>query len=332
MATERPSTSSLAAPPTIAPLPEGDGRPFWSVMIPVYNAPEAYLRETLRSVLGQAPDVGQMQIEVVDNCSTEGDPEAVVREVGGDRVRFHRQPENLGMVENFNSCIRRATGRWVHILHGDDAVRPGFYAGLRVGIEVNPEVGAAACRIIYIDEDGHWTGLSELEARTRGVLDGAFATRQLIDQRLQFAGIVVRRSVYERVGGFLSLFVHCLDWDMWKRVALCTPIYYEPEPLACYRMHSGADSSRLYRTGANVVDERRSIDVTCSAFPSAEAKRLRRAARKAAGMRAARRARALWKIGHRLAAWRQAAEALRCSFAPAVVARTVYFVVRTIVR
>lgn len=322
----------MTDPPRIKPLPEGVVRPFWSVMIPIYNAPESYLRETLQSILEQDPGAEVMEIEVVDNCTTNGDPERLVREIGGGRVKFHRQSENLGMVGNFNSCIDRATGHWVHILHGDDMVRPGFYARLKQGIETNPDVGAAACRIIYTDDDGHWIGLAELEARAPGILDEEFPIRQLLDQRIQFAGIVVRRSVYEEVGGFLSAFFHCLDWDMWKRISLHTPIFYDPEPLACYRMHAGADSSRLFRTGENVADERRSIDLSCAALPSGEAERLRRAAHKAAGMRAARRARALWKLGQRAAAWRQASEALRCSLAPAVVARAAYFVVRTVVR
>ncbi len=322
----------MTDPPRIEPLPQGTVRPFWSVMIPIYNAPEHYLRETLQSVLSQDPGPGEMQIEVVDNCSTEGDPERLVREIGGGRVKFHRHAENLGMVGNFNSCIRRASGHWVHILHGDDTVRPGFYERLRQGIDEHPEVGAAACRVIYIDEDGHWTAVSDLEARKPGILDEGFAVRQLLDQRIQFACIAVRRSVYEEIGGFLSVFFHCLDWDMWKRISLYAPIFYDPQPLACYRVHAGADSSRLFRTGENMVDERRSIDLSCAALPPGDAERMRRAANRAAGVRAARRARQLWKSGQRVAAWRQASEALRCSLAPAVVARTVYFVLRTVVR
>ena len=42
-------------------------RPFWSVMIPTYNARADYLEETLNSVLQQDPGPGQMKIEVVDS-------------------------------------------------------------------------------------------------------------------------------------------------------------------------------------------------------------------------------------------------------------------------
>src|SRR5215470_11545792 len=71
----------------VLPVPDGTTRPLWSVMIPTYNCAK-YLRETLTSVLAQDPGAEQMQIDVVDDCSTEDDPEAVVRELGS-RVVFH---------------------------------------------------------------------------------------------------------------------------------------------------------------------------------------------------------------------------------------------------
>ena len=153
-------------PPPISPLPPLAERPFWSVMIPIYNCREDYLRETLGSVLRQDPGAADMQIEVLDNCSTLGDPEAVIREMGGGRIAFHRQTHNLGIAGNFNACIERARGHWVHILHGDDTVRPDFYSRARAGVTAHPEVAAALCRIIYMDEDSQWTGLTELESRT----------------------------------------------------------------------------------------------------------------------------------------------------------------------
>ncbi|HKU97895.1 MAG TPA: glycosyltransferase [Vineibacter sp.] len=318
--------------PTIAALPDGTTRPFWSVMIPIYNCPEDYLRETLESVLCQDPGAEEMQIEVVDNCSTTGDPEALVRELGGGRVRFYRQPANLGIVENFNTCIRRAQGHWVHILHGDDTVRPGFYARARQGIAANPDVGAALCRIIYTNEHSQWTGITDAEARTPGVLGEDFAARQMVDQLIQFVAFAVHRSTYEELGGFRASLAHCLDWDMWKRIALHKRIFYEPEPLACYRLHAAADSSRLMRTGENVADERRSIDISCASLPPDQGRRIRYAARKAAAVRALRRAQRLWRNGDRATAWRQLTEALRCSRALPVLARTAYFFVRVVLR
>lgn len=292
----------------------------WSVMIPAYNYAH-YMRGTLRSVLDQDPGPAAMQIEVVDDCSTRDDPAAVTREIGGARIGFYRQPRNLGIVGNFNDCIRHAHGEWVHILHGDDLLRPGFYARAEQAIRAHPEIGAWACRVIYMDEDGHWTGLSELDARTPQVLGADFIARLLVEQRLYFVSLLVRRSVYEQLGGFRPELPLCLDWDMWKRVALHTPIFYDPEPLACFRLHPVSAYASSVRTGQSVADERRAIAIADTYVPAAHAARIRRAASKAAAIRAVRTALKQWRLGHHAAAVRVMHEALRCSLAPEVLAR-----------
>ena len=119
--------------PAIRPLPRDCKRPFWSVMIPNYNSTR-YLKQTLESILVQDPGAEEMQIEIVDNCSTEDDPGRIVAEMGvGDRVQVFRRAEHVGMSANWNTCIERARGQWVHILHSDDTVVVGFYDSLRRG-------------------------------------------------------------------------------------------------------------------------------------------------------------------------------------------------------
>lgn len=313
------SVSSLAksTPPQIFPVSERTARPLLSVMIPTYNCAH-FLRETLESVLAQDPGAEEMEIEVVDDCSTQDDPEAVVHELGRGRVRFYRQPHNTGPIGNFNTCARRSRGHWVHILHGDDTVRTGFYARMRAGIESQPDIGAVVFRYIYMFEDGHWQHLSELESRTPCILGDEFVQRMMLTNEIMFPSMVVKRSVYETLGGFRSELVHCADWDMWLRTVLHYPVYYDPEPLACYRIHAGADTARLVSTGENVRDERRFAQVLRTYVPPERASAVHRRARKAAAIRAIRRAQDLWRAGHRSTALVQLREAVLSSASPSV--------------
>lgn len=316
--------------PVIGPVEESGPRPLWSVMIPVYNCAH-YLRETLQSVLVQDPGPETMEIGVVDNCSTKDDPEAVVNEMGAGRIRFFRQPTNVGAIENFNSCVRFARGEWVHILHGDDYVRPGFYARAQQAVMAHPDLSAVAFRVIYTDSHGAWLGLSDLEAPVPRVLGPDFVARQLIAQRFQFVGMLVRRSAYEELGGFRAELKHCADWDMWNRLAVRKKIFYDPEPLACYRHHEGADSAQMFRTGENVVDERHSIELSRTYLNSPQANRIYRNAMKQAAIRAARRVRKYWKMGERAVAFKQLKQAMLCSMAPAVIGRLALFAALMIV-
>lgn len=188
--------------PAINQVPEEVNRPFWSVMIPTYNCAN-FLVETLKSVLAQDPGSDIMQIEVVDDFSTKDDPEAVVRELGKGRVSFFRQPKNGGPIPNFNTCIQRAKGHWLHILHGDDMVLPGFYSTLQKSLEKEPTVGAAFCRHIFVDENGQWQWLSALERETPGILPN-WIEKIAIGQRIETPSIVVKRQVYEKLGDLIS--------------------------------------------------------------------------------------------------------------------------------
>src|SRR4051812_16972297 len=92
-----------AAPPVIKPVAGTDPRPLFSVMIPSYNCLQ-YLRRTIESVLVQDIGVEKMQIEVVDDCSSDGDVQKLVEEVGAGRVQFYQQPQNRGSLRNFETC------------------------------------------------------------------------------------------------------------------------------------------------------------------------------------------------------------------------------------
>jgi glycosyltransferase involved in cell wall biosynthesis len=250
----------MTAPPPIGPANASD-RPFWSVMIPTYNG-DPRLASALRSVLAQAPGPGDMQVEVVDDHSTRGDPRALVERIGGRRVGFFQQPTNVGHSANFNTCIRRARGEVVHILHDDDAVRPGFYQRLESALRDRPEVGAAFTRNIYADPDGHWRSFSPVERPTPGIVDD-WLYRIASGQRTTTPAVVVRRSTYEAIGGFdESVTVGGEDWEMWVRIASRFAVWFEPEPLAVYQMNrSGSLTGAAQGTVGLARDMLRMVDV-----------------------------------------------------------------------
>ena len=83
---------------------------------------------------------------MVDDCSPEGDVAALVKSVAGDRVTFVRNERNLGMAGCWNKCVQIARGRWVHLLHQDDYLNPGFYERLEQAEKQHPDVDLLATR------------------------------------------------------------------------------------------------------------------------------------------------------------------------------------------
>ena len=261
---------------TISPVPEGTDRPVWSVMIPTYNC-AGYLQETLVHVLAQAPGPELMQIEVIDDCSTADDPATVVEEVGNGRVGFYRQPENVGHIKNFETCLQRSRGKLIHLLHGDDYVMEGFYNRMQRAFKQSPNIGAAFCRQIFMDEQGHWRDFSPLEQMESGLLNNRLQ-RLAVEQRIMTPSIVVRREVYEELGGFDNRLICSEDWEMWVRIAACYPIWYEVEPLAVYRMHSASNTGCHVRNGEERRYTRKAIEIFKSYLPHESADRLARRA------------------------------------------------------
>ncbi len=264
--------------PAIEPVANNAPRPFWSVMIPTFNPDPAYLAQTLDAVLAQDPGPTEMEVVVVDDCSTRFHPRDSLRCVDTERISWFRQERHLGIGGNWNACIQHARGYWVHILHQDDFVQPGFYERLRSGIEAHAAVGAAFCRDAVVDEHGRTKWLQPLLRERAGILED-WIEHVFVGLHLRCPALVVKRSVYEALGGFRLDLQYTLDWDMWKRIAVAYPLWYEPAVLACYRRHPANTTMSLLRSGANIAEIRRSIELSASILQPAIAAEVNRRAR-----------------------------------------------------
>jgi glycosyltransferase involved in cell wall biosynthesis len=312
---------------TILPVPPGEHRPLWSVMIPTYNCAH-YLRETLASVLAQDPGPEVMQIEVVDDYSVQDDPESVVAALGAGRVNFYRQPANGGHVHNFNTCLRRARGHLVHILHGDDCVRTGFYRQMEKAFQERSEIGAAFCRYIWMDEEGRWQILSRLLQPCSGILNNGLE-RIASNQLIQTPAIVVRREAYETLGGYDSRISFCgEDWEMWVRIAAEYPIWYEVEPLAMYRTHAASLARRSTLTGQNIRDVRLAIEIYQSYLPKADVRKITSKARRRSSRWALKIAKQAAEKKHWQVFIVQVQEACRTSCSPQILIRVLVLMLR----
>jgi glycosyltransferase involved in cell wall biosynthesis len=296
-------------------------------MIPSYNC-AAYLRQTLQSVLAQDPGPELMQIEVVDDCSTRDDPQAVVAELGGGRVTFYRQPNNVGHVRNFDTCLQHSCGHLIHLLHGDDGVREGFYQKMERAFAEHPQIGAAFCRYISMDEHGHWQTISPLEQIESGVIPN-WLERIATGQRLQPPAMVVRREVYEGLGGFDQRISHYgEDWEMWVRIAAHYPVWYEVEPLALYRIHAQSLTGKSSRTGQNGHDLRQVIEINKSSLPKTNVAYLTAQAKKNFSSACLRRAGRMLTARELDAALAQMREAVRTQRSWDVMAKSLFLLGR----
>jgi glycosyltransferase involved in cell wall biosynthesis len=258
----------------------------WSVMIPTHNCAD-FLEHTLTSVLRADYDERLLHIEVVDDCSTRDDPEAVVGRLGRGRVRFFRQPANVGVTANFNTCVERASGDIVHILHGDDLVDPSYYQRVTACFARWPRIAGVFTRCDIIDVEGNFTELSP-SLGPMGETPTTDPSPLYYSNPIRTPGAAVRRAFYQQHGVFATGLPHTGDWDMWIRVVTEGGAVAVNEPLALYRMHSANQTALFQRDSADLHEELvLGESISRKELPGFDFERFRRVVRANAGARAA---------------------------------------------
>src|SRR3972149_7037346 len=126
-----------------------------SVWMPVYNG-ERHLRNAVQSILGQT--FRDIELIISDNASTDR-TEAICREYASKdpRVRYYRNPKNLGAPENINSVFRRATGRYFKWAAANDECDPRFMEACVQILDERPNTVLAYPRTLLIRENSGQT-------------------------------------------------------------------------------------------------------------------------------------------------------------------------------
>lgn len=212
-----------------------------SVCIPTYQG-AAYLGQAIDSVLGQ--ELQDFELVVVDDASTDG-TEELVGQYTDPRLRYLRNPRNLGPELNWNRCLAEAQGQYIKILPQDDVLAPGCLSRQAAVLQTDIENRLAlvfSSRSV-IDSRGKVV----LKRGYRGVdgrLDAQHLRRQCLRCGTNLIGepgaVLFRRSLSGRVGGFNGEIGYVIDLDYWFRLLAYGDAYFLAEPLASFRVSAGS--------------------------------------------------------------------------------------------
>ena len=224
-------------------------KPLISVKIPTYNCAE-YLIQTIKSILNQKDfDLELLEIEVIDDCSTLDNPEDIVNKYGQGKVGFYRQPQNVGAVKNFNTCINRTSCEYLHILHGDDYLEDNFYSEIHKLIS-SQDANLYSTRCYIVNETSKILDNSS-------IINSTDLGNFIYQTPIQFANVIFKTKSAKTNGGFDESLIHLNDRDMWLRLSLESQWVHSNKILANYRVFEGNDSSKLIKTGQNLIDYHR---------------------------------------------------------------------------
>lgn len=206
--------------------------PLVSVVIPVYNG-ERFLRESLESVFAQT--FHDYEVVCVDDGSTDGSY-ALLKQFGV-RLRVIQQA-NAGQSAARNAGVEAADGRFVAFLDQDDRWYPTKLAQQVAELTARPDVTMVHCNYDRMDGDGRvlvaGAALVERESALASPLG------RLIGEALVFpSAMMVRRDVFQRVGGFDPELRGFEDFDLIARLKQQGCFVLLKEAGMAYRLHAG---------------------------------------------------------------------------------------------
>lgn len=210
--------------------------PTVSVIIPAYNA-ESFIADTVRSALNQT--FADLEVIVVDDGSKDGTLARLA--AFGDRIRVHQQP-NGGVARARNTGVSLARGSWIAFLDADDLWLPTKLARQLATAGDAPMVFTDRYNI------GARGEVPELQSECTPMYGGDLFVPLLLEGNfITSTSVMIRRALFEQLGGFYTRLNGTEDWDLWLRVAEKHAIAFCPEPLVQYRFHPGGISRNFAR-------------------------------------------------------------------------------------
>ena len=220
-----------------------DYEPMISILVPVYNTPEEFLKQMIQSVRKQTYDNWELCIA---NANPANDTVAEILRISStkdERIKVKDVPENEGIAQNTNAVLAIATGDYIGLLDHDDLLTPDALYEVVKMINENDRP-----QVLYSDEDKITMDLSE---HFQPHMKPDYNKDLLRSNNYITHFFVAERMLVEEVGGEDGEYNGAQDYDL---ILKCTErakgIAHIPRILYHWRVHkaSTADNpaSKMY--------------------------------------------------------------------------------------
>ena len=228
-----------------------------SICVPTRNRADS-LRRSLESIQGQ--DYSPLEIVISDNCSDDA-TEDVCREIArsDSRIRYVRQPRNIGLHGNHNFCLDTARGEFICIFHDHDRRALDIVSKYVAFFDQHPGVGVVCSDWELIDDADRCLGVRDHHVKpvTQG-LEYIERTMRSGRTSIGIPGAMVRRSALGEARFVADAPIGFGDFPLWFRVAEGADVGHISERLWSWRQNDVSHSARTiesiahdYRTNLN---------------------------------------------------------------------------------
>lgn len=211
----------------------------FSIITPLYNTDEAFLRDMIDSVLAQT--YSSWELCMADG--SDGEHEYVGRickeyAERDERIKYRKLSSNLGITGNSNACIEMASGDYISILDHDDMLHP---AALHDVMQVICKEDAD---FIYTDETTFASPNKEDVLRIHFKPD--YSPDNLLANNYICHFTSIKRSLLDACGWFRDGFDGAQDYELFLRLTdAAKQIAHIPRELYYWRSHEGSTSEGM---------------------------------------------------------------------------------------
>lgn len=212
-------------------------QPLVSIIMPVYNTPELFLREAINSVIAQV--YKNWELCIADDASTLPYVKQILEEylAKDHRIKVAFRNENGHIAACSNTALNLATGEFISFLDHDDVLTPDALYETVLLLNCHPEAD-----MIYSDEDK----LDEQGQRTQPYFKPDWSPDLFLSQMYTCHFSVYRRSLVTQLGGFRLAYAGCQDYDLALRLTEKTnKIFHIPKILYHWRIHPKSAASGI---------------------------------------------------------------------------------------
>lgn len=206
-----------------------------SLIITVYNR-ERYLAAAIESVLAQTRR--DFELLIWDDGSSDRSVEIARHYEKQDKRLKVRVAPYTGRGQALHDAIAQTTGKYLGIVDSDDRLAPTALEETVGVLETHLDVGMVYTDYLLIDEKGTVLGLGKR-------CQIPYSPARLLVDFMTFHFRLLRRSVYEQVGGIAPEFRAAQDYDLCLRLSEVTQIAHLKQPLYFYRLHQDNLSHRF---------------------------------------------------------------------------------------
>ena len=237
--------------------------PVISILTPLYNTPEGYLKDFLDSVQGQTASNWQLCLADASDAAHAAVGEAVKARAAADPRIVYQKIENKGIAANTNAAAGLATGAYLALADHDDMLAPhAVYCMGRLIARTERETGEKPA-FLYSDEA---LFTKSIRSPGAGHFKPDYAPEYLMACNYICHLAVFRRSLFDAVGGERSacdgaqdhdLFLRMID-EMQKTNPAAAPLHL-PQVLYYWRVHAASTSGGTAAKPYVVKAEQRAV-------------------------------------------------------------------------